>query len=343
MERKNAVWEIQTPNGNYSLPAAELGIDRLAANFETKALKDIIVRVSIGKSKLNLEKGIASRSRNDQLTLVGQPVDFRITVTYKGKTEQLSKFFSYVRREIPLPDGIKANKATTVVVINEDGTLRHVPTYFRTRDGKSFAVIHSLTNSVYAIVQNQKTFADVEKHWSKNAVNDLASRMILNGADETHYNPNSAVTRAEFSAIIIRALGLPDTGSASAFKDVKSGDWFAGAVSKAQEYGIINGYEDAIFRPASTITREEAMAIVLRALKLAGLETAINETDIEATLSRFSRGNEVSSWAKPAVAMAVKYEIINGSDAGLMPNSDITRAETAVIVQRMLKKAKLID
>jgi hypothetical protein len=33
----------------------------------------------------------------------------------------------------------------------------------------------------------------------------------------------------------------------------------------------------------------------------------------------------------------------NGTDAGLMPASDITRAETAAIVQRMLKKAKLID
>ncbi|MCU6791576.1 InlB B-repeat-containing protein [Paenibacillus sp. WQ 127069] len=343
MESKHAVWEVRTPNGNYSLPASEIGIDRLAAQFGTDTLKDIIVQVSIGKKPFNWDKWNANGAGNRHYTFVGQPVDFQITATYKGNTEKVSKFFSYIKREIPLPDGTELNEVTTAVVLNEDGTLHHVPTYLRSKDGKHFAIIHSLTNSVYALIHNQMTFADVDKHWSKNEVNDLASRVIVNGANETQYDPNKAVTRAEFAAIIVRALGLSDTGGTAAFTDVQSGDWYAGAVSMAQEYSIINGYEDGTFRPANTITREEAMALVMRAMKLTGLETAMSTTDIVETLSMFSRSESVSVWAKPAVASAVRNGIVNGTDAGLMPGSDITRAETAAIVQRMLRKAKLID
>ena len=343
MERKRVVWEIRTPNGNYSLPTSEVGIDRIAAQFGTDLLKDIIVQVRIGKSNINGGKWNADGAGSRQFTLVGQPVDFQITATYKEKTENVSKFFSYVMREIPIPDGIKLNEVTTAAVMNEDGTLHHVPTYVRSRDGKRFAVIHSLTNSVYALIKNQVMFADVDKHWSKDVVNDLASRLIVNGADETHYDPNTAVTRAEFAVIIARALGLSDTGGTTEFTDVKSGDWYAGAVSKAQEYGIINGYNDGTFRPANTITREEAMVIVIRAMKLSGFETAVNTIDTEVTLSVLAGNEEISAWAKPAVALSVKIGIVDGSDVGLMPASEITRAETAAIVQRMLRKAKLID
>ncbi|QJD85700.1 S-layer homology domain-containing protein [Cohnella herbarum] len=114
-------------------------------------------------------------------------------------------------------------------------------------------------------------------------------------------------------------------------------------MSKAKEYGIINGYEDGTFRPADTITREEAMSLVIRAMELSGVETTVNTTDIEVTLSKLAGNEEISVWAKPAVASAVKIGIVNGSDAGLKPASEMTRAETAVIVQQMLKKAKLID
>ncbi|MFC0394138.1 S-layer homology domain-containing protein [Paenibacillus mendelii] len=343
MEEKHAAWEIRTPNGNYSLPSSEIGIDRIAAHFGTEALQDIIVQVRIGRNSFDAEEWYEHGAVNRQVTIVGQPIEFLITATYKGSTEQVRTFASYIKREIPLPDGIEPNEIATAVVLNEDGTIHHVPTYVRLKDGKHFAIIHSLTNSVYALIKNRMTFTDVEEHWSKNAVNDLASRLIVNGTDETHYNPNGAVTRAEFAVIIVRALGLSDKGGSSVFTDVQSGDWYAGAVSKAQEYGILNGYEDGTFRPTTTITRVEAMSIVLRAMKLTGLDTAASTADIEAALSMFSDGEAVSEGAKPAVAMAIKSGIVSGTEAGLMPASEITRAETAVIVQRMLRIAKLTE
>ena len=57
----------------------------------------------------------------------------------------------------------------------------------------------------------------------------------------------------------------------------------------------------------------------------------------------FVDGAAVDAWAKQAVAAAVKNGLVKGSEGGLLPKRDITRAETAVIVQRMLIKANLID
>ncbi|WP_172583058.1 S-layer homology domain-containing protein [Lysinibacillus sphaericus] len=45
-------------------------------------------------------------------------------------------------------------------------------------------------------------------HWSKEAVNNLGSRMIINGVREGIFAPNQDITRAQFAAIIVRALGL---------------------------------------------------------------------------------------------------------------------------------------
>ncbi|NHN34674.1 S-layer homology domain-containing protein [Paenibacillus agricola] len=46
-----------------------------------------------------------------------------------------------------------------------------------------------------------------------------------------------------------------------------------------QEYGIIQGYEDGTFRPSKTITRQEAMAMIARAMKWTGLNASISGAD----------------------------------------------------------------
>ncbi|MNP39834.1 Endo-1,4-beta-xylanase A precursor [compost metagenome] len=167
--------------------------------------------------------------------------------------------------------------------------------------------------------------------------------MVINGVDDSHFKPDSAITRAEFAAIVVRALGLADNGKTEAFADVQSSDWYMGAVAKAQEYKIIDGYEDGTFRPLNTITREEAMTMIARAMKITGLETEISQTEAERLLSGFSDAANVSEWAKQATAATVKYQLVEGSNIGLQPSSKITRAEAAVIVQRMLTKANLIN
>ncbi|WP_186445525.1 cadherin-like beta sandwich domain-containing protein [Paenibacillus cremeus] len=344
MENKQAVLEVQTGNGNYKLPAAQMVIDRLSAQLGEKVkLSDIVIHVEIAKSDTSKAQIMNNTAAKGHFSVVVPPVEFTVTATFNGKTVAVDQFSSYVTREIPLPSGVDPSKVTTAVVLGEDGSTRHVPSYVKTRDGKSYAVVNSLTNSLYSLIWNSATFADVEGHWSKNAVNDMASRMVINGVDASHFNPDSAINRAEFAAIIVRALGLSDNGKTAAFVDVKSSDWYLGAVAKAQEFKLIDGYEDGTFRPLKTITHEEAMVIIARAMNIAGLETGISQPEADNLLSGFADGATVSGWAKQATAATVKHQLVEGSNIGLQPSSEITRAETAVIVQRMLAKARLIN
>jgi len=51
--------------------------------------------------------------------------------------------------------------------------------------------------------------------------------MVVSGIGNDLYNPNQAITRAEFAAIMVRALGLKSNRGATPFSDVRSSDWYS--------------------------------------------------------------------------------------------------------------------
>ncbi len=343
METNQNVLEVMTASGNYRLPASEVTADRWKGQFgDNVNVSDILIRVVISQSDGAKVQLIENAAEQGGFSIVVPPVAFTVTAEYNGQTVAIDKFNTFVEREIPLPDGVDPSRVTTAVIVDEDGTVRPVPTRFVVRDGKYYAVASSLTNSDYALIGRSASFPDVRGHWAETAVNDLASRMIVSGVDGTHFHPDAAITRAEFAAIVVRAFGLAGSGTSSAFTDVLSGSWYAGAVAIAQEYGIVSGFEDGTFLPERTITREEAMAMIARAMKLAGIDISVSDEEAQGALTRFSDAESVHGWARQSVAAAVMSGLVHGSGAALRPNSDITRAETAAIVQRMLEKAGLI-
>lgn len=342
MEIKQSILEVQTTNGTYKLPAGQINIDDISSKLgEQVKLSDIVVQVEIAKSDEDTAVLAKTASAQGGFEVAAPPVTFNVTASYNGKIVAVEQFSSYVEREIPLPAGIDVSKVTTAAVLNSDGRVRHVPTYLTTREGKNYATVNSLTNSDYFLIWNPKTFADVESHWSKQAVNDMASRLIIKGKDENHYEPNAVITRAELTAIMVRALGLSDTGTESAFNDVLSSDWYAGSIAKAVEYGLIEGYENRTFAPNQAITRQEALVIINRAMRLAGI--AADGASPDSLLSPFADQTMVALWAKQAMAAAVKNRLVEGSNEGLMPTKNLTRGETAAIVQRFLIETNLID
>jgi hypothetical protein len=117
-----------------------------------------------------------------------------------------------------------------------------------------------LTNSTYSVVWNPITFDDAEKHWAKDAVNEMASRMVLSGTGDSMFTPDREVTRSEFAAIVVRGLGLYMNKDSHAFSDVKTEDWYNSAIRTSYAYGLISGFEDGSFRPNDKITREQAMS-----------------------------------------------------------------------------------
>ncbi|CAG7633722.1 OmpL47-type beta-barrel domain-containing protein [Paenibacillus allorhizosphaerae] len=342
---RQAVLQVQSGLGNYYLPLAGIRMETLVAQFGSQAnLSDIVLRIVIAEAPAELVERIQNRAREGQYTVVMPPIDFTVEAVYHGRTIEIHQFQRMVSREIPIPPEVDASRITTAVVAMADGTVHHVPTNVITRNDMGYLRINSLTNSTYAAISNMKTFADLAGHWAQREVNDMASRMIVNGLSDKRFDPDAPVTRAQFTAMIIRALGLSEYAKTeSRYKDVLPTDWFEGAVAQAKAYGLIDGYEDGTFRPDKSITREEALVMIARAMKLAGKPVELTTADPQSILSGFNDSGEINEWALREAAEAVQSGLVQGSQEGLLPKSNMTRAETAVILHRLLIQSNLIS
>lgn len=344
MENKDAMLVVQTASGAYTLPASEINIDEVSQQLGTHvSLSDIKVTVSISKASASMTKVIESAAQDGGFTIMVPAVDYTITCTQGDRTVDVSSFNAYVERMIAIPDGVDPKKITTGVVIDPDGSTHHVPTRVTVIKGKYYAVMNSLTNSSYSVIWNPVEFSDVANHWAKDSINNMGSRMVVTGVGNKIYDPDRNMMRAEFAAIMVRALGLEPGTGLSGFGDVNTANWYCGYIKTAASYGIIKGYDNGNFGPNDTITREQAMTMITRAMTITKLSAGLNDSDISKLLSTFSDGASASAYAKESIAACLKTGITSGtSDTTISPQADITRAEVAVMVQRLLQKSGLI-
>ncbi|MBP2248951.1 S-layer homology domain-containing protein [Paenibacillus xylanexedens] len=345
MADKQAVLVLQTDIASYTLPAQQVNIEKLAQQLgmnSDNSLENIKLGIEISQPTEAVIQTAQSAAQQNGYTLLGSPVDFKVTATLNGKSVSVDKFNSYVSRTIALPANVDPNQITTGVVVDAEGNVRHIPTKITQVNGIYHAQINSLTNSVYAVIWHPHTFTDVAQHWAETEVNDMGSRMVIEGITDTTFEPNRGVTRAEFAAILVRGLGLKPGERVSSFKDVNGSKWFAGAVNTASSYGLIDGYEDGTFRPQAQITRQEGMALIARAMTVIGMEPAASAGNVQ-QWSDYADAEQVASWAKDAVASSISAGLVSGRGKDtIAPNQSITRAETAVIIRRLLQQSGLI-
>lgn len=344
MEDYQAILEFKTEQASYTVPAGQIRIGEIASQVGvSNDLQEIKVQIEIA-APTSVQSDIVDRAvaQND-LSLIAQPLNFTVNAVYGDKSVEVKNFDAYVERTIAMPEGIDPNKITTGVVVEPDGSVRHVPTKVRQNNGRYEAQINSLTNSTYAVVWHPLQFTDVMHHWGKEAVNDMGSRMIVEGVGNGTFNPDRAVTRAEFAAIMVRGLGLRPENGETPFTDVKTEDWYNGAIRTAHAYGLINGFEDGTFHPNETITREQAMVILAKAMMITGLKDSLNAEPLDATLQSFNDAAAVSAWARSSAVDSAKSGLVQGrSQTLLAPKGKVTRAEIATIMQRLLQKSNLI-
>ncbi len=180
---------------------------------------------------------------------------------------------------------------------------------------------------------SQAVFSDLRGHWSEAYVNYLYNMHIVNGISENNvlsYQPNSAMTREQFSVVMAKYLGLDLSkyeGTKLDFADTSKIQPYALPSVKAMyALGIIKGVSDGkelYFNPSDSLTRAQAMTIIGR-ITPAGY--ALSEMT-------FKDAADIPSWAKNHVNSLVSQGIVGGdSDGQLLPNSSVTRGEIAKII-----------
>jgi hypothetical protein len=344
MENREAVIEIKTNNASYTLPARQINIDAVLAQLgQDVKLSDVRLNIEIANATGEMARIVEDSAVKGSFAIVVPPLSFTVKATYGDKTLNISRFDSYVARTVAIPEGVDPSKITTGIVVEPDGTVRHVPTQIIVIDGKYYAKINSLTNSTYSVIWNPVEFSDVASHWAKEAVNDMGSRLVISGIGNNMFVPDRDITRAEFAAIMVRALGLKAGIGGNPFTDVSSTAWYCDSIKTAVEYKLISGYGDGRFGPSDKLTREQAMAIISRAMNITGLKAELAGGEAEKLLAGFTDAAKAADYARNSIAACLKAGIVSGRGGRLIaPKDNITRAEVAAIVQRLLRKSGLI-
>lgn len=320
-----------------TLPIAALKLEELAKSLGVE-LKDLVIRVELKKVTGDAADKIGAAATAVGGKQVAPAVDFKVVAVAGDKEQAITTFGQYVKRTIPLNEVAADTSALVGVLYNPvTGEFSFVPTTFATENDKTMATLQRNGNSIYTVIQAKAvSFADLAGNWAQKDVEALASKLIVKGTSATKFEPKRNITRAEFAALVVRALGLEVSGTTSKFKDVASDKWYAATIATAVNAGLITGYEDGTFKPNANITRKELAAIVTRAITFAGKDVTLTDEQISAALANFKDAGSLG-WAKGEVAVAVSEGIVNGQTATTVAgNANANRAEAATMIARFL-------
>jgi|GEM_PF-1396266 len=330
---------ISNDYGTYELPLHLLDFASMAEQLGVD-IADLNLVISM--KKVDGEHAESLSRAIDKLGAEGiaDAVDFIIAFEADGKTVELNDFgFEYVKRTMKLNQA-PSKTATVVCYDPASGELSFVPSIVE-GDGATFM---RPGNSYYTVVQFDKPFTDIGAHWARDDIELLANKLVVSGKTGSRFDADGNLTRAEFVATVVGALGLNVSNSDTAsFNDVRPNTAYAAEIHTAVQAGLIAGHKDGSFRPDAPITREELVAIVSRVLAFVGKDVDLTPAQQLALLRPFADGDTIA-WAKAEFAELIHEGIVSGNaNSTLAPSRAATRAEAAAVLKRLLSKIGFIE
>lgn len=241
---KDAVLILESASGKLQLPVNSL-------SSSSKGIEGTIV-ITIAQAANEYKVKLDNQLKGSSAVVLGNPVDYEVKLTGGGTEQILSAFSAYVSHGISFKVAQDTNAVYSGLTYDPvTQAYVPVPTTWEWKDGVLQVTMKRKGNSVYAVVQNQVQFKDVSSSSPyKDSILALANRNVINGYGDGSFKAEAVVTRAEFAAMLNRALGiLPKQQASKSFKDVQSGAWYAVQVNAAVDAGLINGFTDGTFRP----------------------------------------------------------------------------------------------
>lgn len=270
----------------------------------------------------------ASSRNHAAISATGEIYDFKLSIVKAdGTILQLKKFAKPVTLRLSGEADSRQN-LTGIYNLADDGRLEYKGGTFA--DGKWTTKVSHF--SKYAVLTYDKSFADVNaSYWAHDVIKRMAAKQIVLGVSETAFAPRQKVSRAEFTSLITRALGITGKNS-PAFKDVESTEWYASSIAAAYEAGIVTGRSTDTFAPEDTISRQEMAAMIYKAYLFHTGQKAPDSRQ-----SNFKDAGTISSWAADAVGALQELGLVDGRGNQLfMPHETVNRAESAQIISRLL-------
>lgn len=200
-------------------------------------------------------------------------------------------------------------------------------------------LVSSMAMTVASAEGTSKKLSDVNSDQVYyDAVNTLNVMGIINGYEDGTFKPEQNVTRAEFTAMLMRSLKLGEAGSKSAaelpFSDIDDNNsdinWAIPNINTAYGKGIINGYEDGTFRPSDNVAYEEAVKMIVCTLGYGeAVDTSTtpwyaNYISIASQLGITATASKIGQAETPASRACIAQLLYDSFDVELVENGEKT-------------------
>jgi hypothetical protein len=191
------------------------------------------------------------------------------------------------------------------------------------------------------LIASAAFFPDTQSNWAQQSITTLSNQGIITGYPDGSFRPQGLVTRAEFSSMLVKALGLsPSASGAQTFNDVPRSNWAYPSIETVRASGLVSGYPNGTFMPSRSITRAEALATLANASRM----PMPNDASVNQILGSYRDAGSVPSWARPAVAATIQNGIYANDPAegnAINPLQPATRAEVAAMVENLRERLNL--
>ncbi|MCR2803919.1 S-layer homology domain-containing protein [Paenibacillus soyae] len=178
-------------------------------------------------------------------------------------------------------------------------------------------------------VSSDLKFKDIAGHWAEASILKAVELGFVAGYNDGTFRPQEQVTRAEFVAMLARALDLPVPSEPKLdFADLENIPvWARGYIAAAVDAELIEGYADGTFQAGKLISRAEMAALIVRS------EGVVPSGDEKPS---FADTDQIPKWSQPYIAVAVEREWIKGvGNNAFAPLKNATRAEAAHLIVKL--------
>ncbi len=195
--------------------------------------------------------------------------------------------------------------------------------------GGGGSVLGGFTAQVY-----KPAFNDLDSvEWAKASITSLYDKGIVSGVGAGRFAPNEVVTREQFLKMLILSANLFDKNASAEFSDVSKSDWSYGYIASAYKIGVASGIGGGLFGKEALLTRQDAATFAYRVIKFLGIRYELPDGK-----TKFTDNSDIAEYALDAVAVLSNLGVINGmGDGSFKPQETITRAQTAVMVNNLMK------
>ena len=190
-------------------------------------------------------------------------------------------------------------------------------------------------------------YTDTKDNWARDAIQAMSQAGYLSGYSDNTFKPSAQITREQAAAIYGKVLqhnlneqelaDIVTKESATSYSDVEADRWSNSAIKLVSAAGVMQGTSKTAFTPSKTMNREEFVASAASLAKKLNITTPVKTEKI-----RFKDEDSISlDYVADINYMAERGIVASGATENFNPKQPVTRAQAAIILNRMLNGAGL--